>query len=409
MSATSAPPRPAEVTAFETAFAEIAAGADDLAMRQHGYHLLMGESLRLPWTRRFASWAEVATALETLDVAALPLPPAAARYAAAMLHAFHTFARVRAGTPLTYLEQVAAYLELRDIWVPESELDALRTRLLSLLTEAGYPDDLARGMRAWEEARRVAVEQIVPHCIPLVAATKAETIARGIPIPERVEVDVAVLSSPYYAYAHYHGGYRGTVELTSDLPWTAEALKHSVCHEAFPGHHASASAREWAIAQGSWAEIVLPSLANTPVSPIVEGVAENGVELLGWLTTPDDEIFSVHNRLLFAVRTNAAILRHEYGETREQVIAYLMRMAGATEDWAVYQEAFISDPLWHTSFPHYWHGARLVREARAQFRGREGELFAALYARPQTTGTLRAWLAADAEQRAPDDSRRPRP
>src|SRR5699024_8394723 len=104
------------------------------------------------------------------------------------------------------------------------------------------------------------------------------------------------------------------------------------------------------------------SLANTPVSPIIEGVAENGVAMLGWLTTPDDELFSVHNRLLFAARTNAAILRHEHGAPREQVIAYLMRRTGAREAWAVYQEAFISDPLWHTSIPHYWHGARLIRE-----------------------------------------------
>jgi hypothetical protein len=319
----------------------------------------------------------------------------------------HTFARVRAGTPLTYLEQVAAYLELRDIWVPESELDALCARLLRLLLEAGYPDDLTRGVRAWEEARRVPVEQIVSHCAPLVAAAKEETIARGIPMPEQVVVDVAVLSSRYYAYAHYHGGYRGTVELTSDLPWTEEALKHSICHEAFPGHQASASAREWAIAQGSWAEVALPSLANTPVSPIIEGIAENGVAMLGWLTTPDDELFSVHNRLLFAVRTNAAILRHEHGAPREQVIAYLVRMTGAREAWAVYQEAFISDPLWHTSFPHYWHGARLIREARAQFRGREPDLFAALYAQPQTTETLRAFLAADANEHAADDGRQP--
>jgi hypothetical protein len=403
MSATSAPTRPTEVIAFETAFGEIAAGADNLASRQHGYHLLMGENLQLPRTRRFESWAEVATALETLDVAALPLRPIIARYVEGMLHAFHTFSRVRAGTPLTYLEQVAAYLELRDIWVPERELDALRTRLLRLLAGAGYPDDLARGVRAWEQARRVAVKQIVPHCTPLLAAAKAETIARGIPIPERVAVNVDVLSSRYYAYAHYHGGYLGTVELTSDLPWTEESLKHSICHEAFPGHQASASAREWAIAHGTWAEVTLPSLANTPVSPIVEGVAENGVEILGWQATRDDELFSVHNRLLFAVRTNAAILRHEHGEPREQVISYMMRMTGAGEAWATYQEAFISDPLWHTSFPHYWHGARLIREALAQFQGREPDLFAALYAQPQTTETLRAWLAADVNQHVPGE------
>jgi hypothetical protein len=391
--------RPDEIVRFETAFNEIAAAADDLSLRQAGYHLLMGDSLNLPQTRHFASWAEVVAATETLDAAVLPLAPRTARYVAGVLHAFHTFARVRAGTRLTYLEQVAAYLELRDIWVPESELEALRTRLRRLLADAGYPDDLAQGMRAWECARTVPVDEIVAHCTPLLDAAKRDTIALGIPVPERVAVDVVAASSAYYAYAHYHGGYRGTVALTTDLTWTAPGLAHSICHEAFPGHHASASAREWARERGSWSDIDLPGLANTPVSPIVEGIAENGFDMLGWVLTEDDEIFSVHNSLLFAARTNAAILRHEHGESREQVIAYLMRETGADEDWAVYQERFITDPLWHTSFPHYWHGAKLIREARSRFQGRERELFTEIYGHPQTTSTLRDFLAADATAR----------
>ena len=387
--------RSEDLVRFEAAFRALATGADDLAVREQGYHLLMGDSLRLPRTAHFDSWAEVAKAADALDVSGLPLGPHDARYVAGMQHALQTFARVRAGASLTYLEQVAAYLELHDIWVSEAELEALRAELLRLLADAGYPDDLAEGLRAWEVARRVPPEEIAARCEPLVAACKADSIARGIPVPEEVMVDVAVISSPYYAYAHYHGEYRGTVELTADLLWTDAAIKHSICHEAFPGHQASASIREWVIAEGAWSAIELPSLANTPVSPIVEGVAENGLEMLGWMTTPDDALFAVYNRLLFAVRTNAAILRHEHGEPREQVITYIMRQAGAREDWAVYQERFITDPLWHTSFPHYWHGARLIREARAQFAGRERALYHEIYTHPQTTSTLRGLLAAD--------------
>ena len=276
-------------------------------------------------------------------------------------------------------------------------MESLRTRLVRLLAEAGYPDDLEQGLRSWERARAVPTDRIVSRCTPMVEAAKRDSIAHGIPMPQDVAVDVVVLSSPYYAYAHYHGGYRGTVELTSDLPWTEEALKHSICHEAFPGHHASASSKEWAVQRGIWSDLHLPSLANTPVSPIIEGVAENGVEILGWKTTLDDELFSTFNSLLFGVRTNAAILRHEHGEPRHQVIAYMMREAGAREDWASYQETFITDPLWHTSFPHYWHGAKLIREARSQFRGRENVLFEELYAHPQTTSTLRDFLDTDAK------------
>jgi hypothetical protein len=106
------------------------------------------------------------------------------------------------------------------------------------------------------------------------------------------------------------------------------------------------------------------------------------------------------NRLQFGVRTNAAVMRHQYGEPREAVIAYMMREAGVPIEWALYHEAFITDPLWHTSFPHYWHGTTLIGQALTQFQEREGDLFAELYGNPHTTGTLRDLLRADALERA---------
>jgi hypothetical protein len=118
--------------------------------------------------------------------------------------------------------------------------------------------------------------------------------------------------------------------------------------------------------------------------------------MLGWIDTEDDLLFSLQNRLQFGARTNAAIMRHQHGAPREDVVAYMMREAGVTRDWALYQEGFITDPLWHTSFPHYWHGTTLIDGALAQFAGRERDLFVELYGRPQTTGTLRELMAADA-------------
>jgi hypothetical protein len=251
-------------------------------------------------------------------------------------------------------------------------------------------------LQTWTQERTMPAAQIRDHCRPLIAASKQASLDLGIPIPEKLSIDISIRSTPYYAYAHYHGDYRGTVELTSDLPWTPAALKHSISHEACPGHQASASAKEWAVEQGTWGAIHLPGLANSPTSPISEGLAENGNLILGWIETEDDLLFSLQNRLQFGARTNAVIMRHEHGASREDVVAYMMRTAGVTKEWALYQEAFITDPLWHTSFPHYWHGTALVAEALAQFEGRERHLFVELYGRPQTTGTLRDLLEVDA-------------
>ncbi len=388
--------RPDELMQFESDFWAIAAGADDLAFRGDGYHILMSSRRCQPEPRHFTRWAEVVTAMEALDPRALGLEPLTERYVTDIHRALHTFARVRDGAAISYLDQVAAYLDLRDIWIPERELLALQERIVTMLGDRGLPDDLARGLETWARERNVAAVDIPAYCRPLIEASKQASLALGIPIPKMANVDISVRSTPYYAYAHYHGDYRGTVELTSDLPWTPAALKHSICHEAFPGHQASASAKEWAVEKQTWAEIHLPGLANSPTSPISEGLAENSARMLGWIDTEDDLLFSLQNRLQFGARTNAAIMRHQHGAPREDVVAYMMREAGVTRDWALYKEGFITDPLWHTSFPHYWHGTTLIDGALAQFAGRERDLFMELFGRPQTTGTLRELMAEDA-------------
>lgn len=388
--------RPGEIAHFENAFAAIAAGADALAYRNHGYHLLMGASLRLPVSTTFTAWAEVVVALEGLDPTALPLDDLTRHYVSDIHHALHTFARVRAGEPVDYLGQVSAYLGFDEIEILDHEITSLQTSIVEMLQGLGFSGDLAHGLHEWEQTRKVEPADIVGVCTPLVAASLEAALLRGIPVPGLVNVDVTVTSTPYYAYAHYFGNYRGNVELTSDLLWTVEGLKHSICHEAFPGHQASASAREWAIDQGTWAAVRLPGLANSPTSPISEGLAENGTSILGWIENEHDRLFSLQNRLQFAVRTNAAIMRHQRGVSRDTAIQYMVREGGVSESWAIYHEGFITDPLWHTSFPHYWHGTNLIRQALTQFQGREGDLFAQLYGHPHTTGTLRDILHADA-------------
>jgi hypothetical protein len=384
-----------EAAEFSRAFTAIALAADDLAQRTQRYRLLLSVPSESP-SLHFASWVEVAKAIEALEQRQPILDDLNSCYARGVLHALHIFARVRDGASISYLEQVRAYLELSDIWVPEDELASLRDTLLSILAQQGLPGELAGGLRAWEARQRVPADGVDAVARPLIAASHDAALASGIPIPSHVEVSLVVHSTPYYAYARYHCGFRGTIELSSDIAWTAESIKHSICHEAFPGHQGSAAAREVAIAGGDWGPLVLPGLANSPTSPISEGLAENGTDMIGWIVSADDELFAVHNALTFGVLTNAAVLRHEHGEPQERVIDFMITEAGVSETWARYQYRFLTDPLWHTSFPHYWHGAKLIRAAREQFRGREEALYQILYGRPQTAETLRRVLRDDA-------------
>ena len=90
--------------------------------------------------------------------------------------------------------------------------------------------------------------------------------------------------------------------------------------------------------------------------------------MLGWIDTEDDLLFSLQNRLQFGVRTNAAIMRHQHGEPRDGRRVHDAR-SRSHRSLGLYQEGFITDPLWHTSFPHYWHGTTLIEARLPSCRG----------------------------------------
>jgi hypothetical protein len=390
-----------DIKTFEADLASLIATADALTYRDIGYHIAMGAT-RQPGDAG-ASWATVLREIERLSsqTAGLPVDSHIAQYLRGILHALYVFSRVRDGEAISYLDQARAYLELDDIWIADDELDPYRHKVLECLSELGLPDDLHRGLAEWEALREVPDDDVVAVAESMIPATRTASLQRGIPIAPEAEVTFSFTSTPYYAYARYHGNQRGMIEFSSDIRWTYEAIQHSVCHEAFPGHQASASARELSIERGEWSPLTVPGLANTPISPIVEGLAENGTEILGWVNSSDERLYAACNSLTFGVCTNAVVLRHQEGYSREATIDYVIQHAGVQRDWAKYQFGFLTNPLWHTSFPHYWHGAKLIRQARAQFDGREHRLYEALYTRPFTTSTLRSWLLADITDRDP--------
>ena len=296
---------------------------------------------------------------------------------------------MRAGSRLTYLEQVEAYSSCEISGFPTRSWNRCGRASENSRTRRIF-DDLEQGLRTWERTRAVPTDRIVSRCTPILEAAKRDSLACGIPVPDRVAVDVVVLSSPYYAYVHYHGDYRGTVESDVGPPVDRRSAQHSICHEAFPGHQHRRAARSGQFSTGPGLQ-ASPAWRTRPFPPLLKVWPRTDLEMLGWKKDLDDELFSTFNSLLFGVRTNAAILRHQHGEPRQQVIAYMMREAGARKDWAVYQEKFITDPLWHMSFPHYWHGARLIREARAH-PGDGRKTCSRSSTGIQTTSTLRTFL-----------------
>jgi hypothetical protein len=220
-------------------------------------------------------------------------------------------------------------------------------------------------------------------------AARATTRRLLVDVPQHA-VTIRLLDNyPHYAYSEYLGNGHGEIRFSNDIPWTGPALKHSICHEAFPGHQAFSITRQRLLDDHVLPPEAVIYFANTPATPINEGWAECGTEVLGWIDSVDDEIFSTYNSLCFAVSTNVAFECNENLLSRSQAIARLTDVLHVPPSWAEQRYAFVTHPLWCTSFPHYWYGRQLMLANYRQMKQAVDVFAHMLYKELHTVRTLR--------------------
>jgi hypothetical protein len=338
-------------------------------------------------------WDEIARQIEAFRPQLSAFPPGRAGFLADLLTAFEMMAREGQGDQVPYAQRVEAYLQVPGQRVSQAAITALREELRSLLAAEGYPDDLAAAIPQWTARGNVSGAALQTLAEELMARARAATNQRVMPLPAGHTVELSFPQGfPYNGYSDYKRDYRGTVQLNGDIPWRVPALKHLVCHEAFPGHQTFSALRELRYRQGLMPVEGTLYFSNTPITPIVEGVAEIGQELLGMVETADDRISDVYNRFTSACATNLAFDCNADGKDKETAVRELMAQAFVSRTYAEKRYHFFTNPLWCTGFPHYWYGREFMRECYRRMRNALPRFIEMVYTEPHSVRSLRAGI-----------------
>jgi hypothetical protein len=335
------------------------------------------------------------------------------------LVAMETRARVLAGEPIPYLEQVERQFAWRPVRRPEATFDAAAAEIERLLPGAGPLDDR---LAAWDD-RFVIDLEVIPSIVDwLVAELRARAAPRfGMPEGESLRVGF-VRGQPWSGYDWYDGSLRSRVDLNVDLPIRVPDLVDTLAHETYAGHHAEHAWKEALLVEGGGRLEASVLLLLAPESMLSEGLADLGPQLLvppGERAALLTELFARarldvgtdpgvarevadrsvalagHRRRLAEVGVNAALMRWEDGADSDETLAYLRRFGRLPEARARKRLEFIEHPRWRTYVHVYYEGEPLLRRwVDAAPDGDRDARFRRLLREPLTPGGIAAELPA---------------
>lgn len=260
-------------------------------------------------------------------------------------------------------DQVAGFLATEPRPASEPELDAVRGELTLELAAAGYDGPLRHAAQAWERDTRVPTDELVPTMVRLMQEALDRTVAVfDVPMPALPTVSL-VSGAAFNARCDFA---RGVVELNADPVITLGDLRHLVVHEVVPGHCLQFETRRLAAREGWGGADGLMSLVKSAGSPLFEGVADAGNELIAW-NGPVDRVTALVSRLRAGIGTVAAWGLHREGWSRERARAYLAEhalMGGA--GWVENRLGYIAPKGRGAHVWSYWLGEQALRPVYAR-------------------------------------------
>ena len=282
-----------------------------------------------------------------------------------------TFARVLAGEPLSYSDEVEGCYGVRPEWTPESTYEEVHAALDELLPGDG---SILERRNAWRERHLCPGERAVDvlrDLLPL-ARARAQTVVE-LPEGEHVELE-PVDSEPWWAFNYYLGGYRSRVVLNVDVPTTGLDLLHLAAHEVYPGHHTEHAVKERLLGVEERIQLV-----PTPQAVLSEGIAETGGDVVlddaareeahaiirrHGLELVDAELSERISKAAEGLRTvglNAALAIHEDGMSLDDAAEYVARWSLRPLEEARHSVSFVTDPTWRAYTITYSAGRDLCR------------------------------------------------
>jgi hypothetical protein len=186
--------------------------------------------------------------------------------------------RMLQGVRYTFEEETKA---LYDLIVPsfnEKDINDKLARLDSFMPAGA--GSLADRLKRLREDIIIPKDKVAAVFTAVIDEARKRT-RQHIALPRNESFAVeCVTSEPWVAYNWYKGNGHSVIQLNTDLPQDVASLIHLACHEGYPGHHVQHVLFEQGLLkERGWVEFSVSPLFS-PLSPMVEGSAEFGPEVV---------------------------------------------------------------------------------------------------------------------------------
>jgi len=290
-----------------------------------------------------------------------------------LVHGATTYARVLAGEPISYADEVEACFGVRPRRIAPEVYAETRDRLDELLPGDG---ELAERREAWREQHRMPADKLLPVLREVLAELRVRT-QRLFGLPEGEEIVVEEVSDePWWAFNYYQGDLRSRIVVNTDVPTTYDDVLELAAHEAYPGHHTERTRKEVGLVRERGALEETLNLVPTPQSLISEGIAETAADVLGpeareavlailrrhGIEYDADRSLAIREafRPIRGVGLDAALLIHEDGASVEDAVRFVMENGVSSEQRARQSVRFVTDPTWRAYVVCYSAGGELA-------------------------------------------------
>lgn len=309
------------------------------------------------------------------ELPAAGLPEPRARFLDAHLTALECSGRVLAGQQVGFVAEVQAYFDVR---IEPGDPDVYRQAHAEIGRLLPGTDPLAQRL-ATHRARDEIPPERLEAAVHALSSALRDRVRDGVGLPAQETVHYEVVTDkPWSGFNYYLGDFRSRVAINADLGHRMAQLPHLVAHESYPGHHTEHCRKEAGLVRTQRQVEQTIFLVNTPQCLMAEGMADLGLhaavgpgwgpwagEILGDLGLRMDgelaERLEVAAAGLLGVRQDAALMLHDHGADRSDVLAYLQRWLLVSEARANQIVRFLADPLWRAYTTTYVEGYRLLR------------------------------------------------
>lgn len=384
--------------------AEVTLGINAFEAKKAAESLLDGEGLvplyaggDLVESRSYDSWDAIRADLAGLEnaTAALASGPRQA-FLEGMLKSLKMAVRLFSGGTPSFEEKVIDLVGASAGREDSALIEDARSRLDQLLRRAGIiRGSLADRVAAWEEARGVAPEKLVPVFRELMAEAKARTNAR---IFDTGDYDMVLNPMPGMMYTARCDFHDGKMDLNTDVRFTRAALKHLVCHEVYPGHSTQLLYTRAEVDAGHAPHDALLIATNAITGCVQEGIGDQGIYLIDWIEDEDDELHQELRRIRSASQTSAAWMLMVEGMPADKVADYLRETALGQAAWIEGRLRMAAHPFRGPFISSYFAGNEAVRRVRERVTPEQWpDFLVQLFGRAQSPQSLQMFPALQDE------------